>query len=74
MPSKATAYRTVLKICANANSVKTKGESWERRVLTGKKAFMVLVLDWKQAQKVVYVAWPFSVERQEVHSTLQPNV
>ena len=35
---------------------------------------MVLVLDWKQAQTAVYLAWPFSVERQEVQPTLQPNV
>jgi hypothetical protein len=30
---------------------------------------MVLVLDWKQAQTVADVAWPFSVERQKVQPT-----
>jgi len=35
---------------------------------------MVLVLDWKQDETIVYAAWPFSVERQEVQFTLQPNV
>lgn len=39
VPSTATTYRTVSKIRANGNSVKTKGESWERRVLTGESVY-----------------------------------
>jgi hypothetical protein len=35
VPSIATTYRTLSKIRTDGNSVKTKGESWERRVLTG---------------------------------------
>jgi len=39
VPSTATTYRTLSKIRANGNNVKTKGESWERRVLTGENVY-----------------------------------
>lgn len=41
VPSTATIYRTVSKIRASGNSVKTKGDSWERRVLTGENVYGV---------------------------------